>query len=277
MGLVINHNMMAQSALRNLTATYRQLSESIEALSSGLRVNSADDDAAGLAVREDMRANIAALSQGVRNANDAISMLQTFDGAAQVIDEKLVRMKELAEQAATGTYNSDQLSIMNDEFDKMRDEVQRIANATEFNDIYGLNSSGTITIHFGTGNNSARDYYDVSEQNLTIGSAGLDISGLTIANQASARAALTTINSAMVSKDTARAHFGAMMQRLENTVAALEIQRENLQAAESQVSDVDVAREMANLTKNQVLAQAGVAMLAQANTVPQMALTLLGG
>ena len=120
MGLVIKHNLMAQTALRNLGATYTTLAESINALSSGLRINSADDDAAGLAVRELMRAEVAALGQGIRNANDAISMLQTYDGAAQVIDEKLIRMKELAVQASTGTYSDEQRAIMDDEFSAMR-------------------------------------------------------------------------------------------------------------------------------------------------------------
>jgi flagellin len=149
MGLVINHNMAAQMAQRNLSATYRKLSESVNALSSGLRINSADDVAAGLAVREYTRSQIAALDQGVRNANDAISMLQTFDGAAQVIDEKLVRMKELAEQAATDSYNSSQRTIMNNEFTKMAAEIDRIAEATEFNGIKGLDASGSLTVHFG--------------------------------------------------------------------------------------------------------------------------------
>ncbi len=277
MALVINHNMAAQMAHRNLSVTYRKLSESVNALSSGLRINSADDDAAGLAVRELMRSDVAALGQGVRNASDAISMLQTFDGAAQVIDEKLIRMKELALQAATGTYSSTQRSLMNDEFGKMRDEIGRIAEATDFNAIKGLNSSGTIQIHFGTGNSSAEDYYSITKQDLTTDSAGLNVDSLSIASQASAQAALGTLDSAINSKDTARAHFGAMINRLENTVANLEIQRENIQAAESQISDVDVAWEMASLTRNQVLAQAGVAMLVQANAIPQMALTLLGG
>ncbi len=275
MGLVIKHNLAAQVAFRNLSNTYRNLSESINALSSGLRINSADDDAAGLAVRELMRADIAAIGQGVRNANDSVSMLQTFDGAAQVIDEKLVRMKELAMQAATGTYSDAQRSLMDDEFGEMRNEINRIANATSFNEIYGLNSSGTIKIHFGAGNSSAQDYYYITEQNLTSSALGLD--DLTIATQASAQAALNTIDSAISTKDTGRAHFGAMINRLENTVANLEIQRENIQAAESQISDVDVAWEMASLTRNQVLAQAGVAMLVQANAIPNMALTLLGG
>lgn len=274
MGLVINHNMMAEVALGNLAATYRTLAESINALSSGLRINSADDDAAGLAVRELMRAEIAALTQGVRNANDAISMLQTFDGAAQVIDEKLVRMKELALQAATGTYSDAQRTLMNSEFGQMRDEITRIASSTTFNGIYGLNASGTIKIHFGSGNSSAEDYYYVTQQDMTATTLG--IGTLTIASQASAQAVLTTIDSAISTKDTARAHFGAMINRLENTIANLEIQRENVQAAESQISDVDVAWEIAQLTRNQVLAQAGIAMLAQANAVPLMALGLLG-
>ncbi len=274
MSLVIKHNMMAEVALRNLGSTYRSLAESINALSSGLRINSADDDAAGLAVRELMRAEVAGLSQGVRNANDAISMLQTFDGAAQVIDEKLIRMKELALQASTGTYSSAQRTLMQSEFEEMRNEIDRIANATKFNDIYGLNASATIKIHFGTGNSSAEDYYHITQQDVTASTLGL--SSLSIATQASAQAALTAINTAIGTKDTARAHFGAMVNRLENTIANLEIQRENIQSAESQISDVDVAWEMAELTRNQVMARAGVAMLVQANSVPMLAATLLG-
>ncbi|MFO8006688.1 MAG: flagellin, partial [Candidatus Brocadiia bacterium] len=183
--------------------------------------------------------------------------------------------KELAMQSSTGTYSDSQRSIMHDEFAQMRTEINRIANATSFNEIYGLNSSGTIKIHFGTGNSSAQDYYYITEQNMTSSALGLD--ALTIASQASAQAALTAIDSAVSTKDTARAHFGAMMNRLENTISNLEIQRENIQAAESQISDVDVAWEMAQLTRTQVLAQAGVAMLVQANTIPTLALSLLGG
>ena len=135
MALAINNNLMALTAANNLSRTYGSLSKSINRLSSGMRINSAADDAAGLAVRELMRSDIAVLNQGIRNANDAISMLQTMDGAAAVIDEKLIRMKELAEQAATGTYSDDQRSIMNDEFDAMRTEIDRIAKATDFNGI----------------------------------------------------------------------------------------------------------------------------------------------
>ena len=146
---------MAQNAAKHLGNTYSQLGKSVERLSSGLRINRAADDAAGLAVRELMRADVAVLHQGVRNAQDAISMLQTFDGAAQIIDEKLIRMKELASQAATGTYSTTQRTLMQSEFDEMRNEITRIANATDFNGIKGLNTSGTLKIHFGTGNSSA--------------------------------------------------------------------------------------------------------------------------
>jgi flagellin len=139
-----------------------------------------------------------------------------------------------------------------------------------------LNSSAAVTIHFGTGASSAEDYYDITSQNMTKGSAGLNISGLSISSQASAQSALGRIDTAIVSKDTARAHFGAMINRLTNTVSNLTIQAENIQAAESQISDVDVAKEMTSFVNNQIKAQAAVAMLAQANMVPQMALTLLG-
>lgn len=274
MGLVINHNLMAETALRNMSAVYANMAESINALSSGLRINSADDDAAGLAVRELMRAEIAAVGQGLRNANDAISMLQTFDGASQVIDEKLIRMKELAVQASTGTYTDDQRALIQSEFSEMRDEVTRIANATAFNDVQGLNTSGTIKIHFGPGNSSAEDYYYITKQDMTASAMGL--ADLTLATQGSAQDALSVVDSAIGTKDAARAHFGAMINRLENTIANLDIQRENMQAAESQISDVDVAWEMAQLTRNAVMTQTGIAMLVQANAVPMMALALLG-
>ncbi|MCD6262595.1 MAG: flagellin [Deltaproteobacteria bacterium] len=277
MALVINHNLMALTAFNNLTRSYNALSKSVNRLSSGLRINGASDDAAGLAVRELMRSDVTVLNQGVRNANDAISMLQTMDGAASVIDEKLIRMKELAEQAATGTYTSAQRTIMNNEFSQMRTEIDRIAQATDFNGVKMLNSAtGTVTIHFGTGNDSSEDYYSIHMKDLTSGSNGLNTTGVTIASQASAQAALTRLDSAITTKDTARAHFGAMMNRLQATVTNLTIQAQNIQAAESQISDVDVAREMTTFINNQIKAQTATAMLSQANMVPQMAMKLIG-
>jgi len=309
MSLVINHNLMAMNAQRNLSDHYGRLGVSTRRLSSGLRVGTAADDAAGLAIRELMRSEISSLHQGVRNASDAISLIQTADGALQVIDEKLIRMKELAMQASTGTYNSDQRLIIDSEYQAMSSEITRIANATDFNGIYllngnlsgdpvadhdgtGLQSTGPLKIHFGTGNDCAEDYYYVAIQGSTASSFGLGQSaalissgttweaqnaGKSISTQGLAQAAMEAINNAIISKDKIRANLGSMQNRLENTITNLEIQAENLQAAESRISDVDVAQEMTEFVRNQILTQSAVAMLAQANSLPRMAMQLIGG
>ncbi len=314
MALVINNNLMAMNAARNLSASYGALATSTRRLSSGLRITTAADDAAGLAIRELMRADIASLKQGIRNANDAISLIQTADGALQVIDEKLIRMKELAEQAATGTYTSDQRLIIDSEYQAMASEITRIANATNFNGIYllngnlsastphvvswasahdgsGLTSTGPLKVHFGSGNDSAEDYYYIAIQTATASALGVgnaaDITrdngsgiagaGYSISTQQAAQQALEALNRAIVSKDNIRANLGALQNRLQNTITNLQIQAENLQAAESRISDVDVATEMTMFVRNQILTQAAVAMLSQANSLPQMALQLIGG
>ncbi|WP_291441067.1 flagellin [Desulfovibrio sp.] len=302
MSLVINHNLMAANTARNLNAHYSQLSKSVQRLSTGLRVNSAADDAAGLAIRELQRADIATLQQGARNANDAISMIQTADGALGVIDEKLTRMKELAEQAATGTYDSTQRLMIESEYQAMASEITRIANATDFNGIHllngslssdthdgsGMTSTGKLKVHFGTGNDSAEDYYYIKIGNSTasalgVGNQAIDDAtgelrdGGTVSTQQAAQRALDAITNAIISKDKIRAHLGAMQNRLENTITNLNIQAENLQAAESRISDVDVATEMTQFVRNQILSQSAVAMLSQANSLPQMAMQLIGG
>ncbi|MFP4176756.1 MAG: flagellin [Candidatus Brocadiia bacterium] len=379
MSLSIRNNLMSNVAQKNFGDTYEKMSSSVNSLSSGLRINDASDDAAGLAIREDMRAEIGALDQGVRNANDGVSMLQTYDGAAQVVDNKLVRMKELAEQSATGTYDDDQRDIMQDEFKQLSEEIDRIAETTDFNGISGISGgasyleenlnevgvedgdeveadqlvavgsgagiddvnsgdivqvsgdldsateiqsvssddlevvhsaedgdwvdskgtdyqwdadnttwddsedipddAGSITVHFGPGKEDGDDNYDVDVQNMTAEGlgvkAGTEDDELDISDQEGAKDALEEIDSAIKKKDEGRAHFGAMMNRLDYTVDATSTQRENIQAAESQISDVDVASEMADMTRNQVLAQAGTSMLSQANTMPEMAMGLL--
>ena len=483
MSLVINHNMMAANTARNLNSHYKELSVSTQRLSSGLRINSAADDAAGLAIRELQRADISTLQQGARNANDAVSMIQTADGALGIIDEKLTRMKELAEQAATGTYDSTQRLMIESEYQAMASEITRIANATDFNGIHLLNgnlsssihngsgstSTGKMKVHFGTGNDSAEDYYyiqigsctaesfsigndstfvntldsatqifsdsilsnfesfkngtteqqniyndiiprwitsfkqQMSEKSLpttdaelthilelwtptaaqqaaglffndegkatdytlpelpttinefnslsdsnkeklryafgnaamynftnvspfrgaTAGNAAYgmesnvcifgynaayaldpayqtdiataenilkksldttngyfethDYGGYSVATQEDAQLALKAIDNAIVEKDKIRAHLGAMQNRLENTITNLNVQAENLQAAESRISDVDVSTEMTNFVREQILSQSAVAMLAQANSLPQMAMKLIGG
>jgi flagellin len=296
MALYINHNMMAMNATRNLNSSYDALAKSVQRLSSGLRINVAADDAAGLAIRELMRADIASMNQGIRNANDAISMIQTADGALQVIDEKLVRMKELAEQASTGTYNSIQRLMIDSEYQQMASEITRIANATNFNGVKlidgslsgdhdgsGLQSTGQMKIHFGVNNNSAEDYYYIGMGNATASALGVGnqsdelTAGYTVSTQSAAQSALAAITEAIVSKDKIRAKLGALQNRLENTVTNLTIQAENLQAAESRISDVDVATEMTSFVRNQILSQAAVAMLSQANSLPRMALQIIGG
>ncbi|EGB15955.1 flagellin domain protein [Pseudodesulfovibrio mercurii] len=308
MSLVINHNLMAMNAQRNLSEHYSRLGVSTRRLSSGLRVGTAADDAAGLAIRELMRSEISSLHQGIRNASDAISLIQTADGALQVVDEKLIRLKELAMQASTGTYNSDQRMIIDSEYQAMCSEITRIANATDFNGIYllngnlsgdpgvdhdgtGLQATGPLKIHFGTGNDSAEDYYYVAIQGSTASAFGLGHlaamkngdtweamnAGKSISTQALAQAAMEAINQAIISKDKIRANLGSMQNRLENTITNLEIQAENLQAAESRISDVDVAQEMTEFVRNQILTQSAVAMLAQANSLPRMAMQLIGG
>ena len=304
MSLIINHNLNAMTVARNLNESYGALATSTRRLSSGLRVNTAADDAAGLAAREIMRSEIASLNQGVRNANDAISMIQTADGALGVIDEKLIRMKELAMQAATGTYSSDQRLIIDSEYQAMASEITRIANATDFNGIHLLNghlsgtssthngatleATGPMKVHFGTGNDSSEDYYYVSINTSTASALGLGLgagvkgganvnAGKSISTQELAQVALAAINDAIVSKDKIRANLGALQNRLQNTITNLTIQSENTQAAESRISDVDVATEMTEFTRNQIMVQSAVAMLSQANSLPRMALQLIGG
>jgi len=301
MALTINTNTMAGNTARTLGSHYNNLSKSVQRLSSGLRVNSAADDAAGLAIRELMRSDVTTLNQGVRNANDAISLIQTADGALGVIDEKLIRMKELAEQAATGTYNSTQRLIIDSEYQAMASEITRIANATDFNGVKlldgslsgthngkgvsdaNLNSTGELKIHFGVGNDSAEDYYYINigsakAADLGVGNeAALDKAGHNISTQENAQKALVALDEAIVSKDNIRAHLGALQNRLENTITNLQTQAENVQAAESRISDVDVATEMTQFVRNQILTQSGVAMLSQANSLPQMAMSLIGG
>ena len=305
MALVVNHNLMAMNAARHLNEAYSRLATSTERLSSGLRINRSADDAAGLAIREIMRSDIKVLQQGIRNAQDAISMIQTADGALSVIDEKLIRMKELAEQAATGTYTSVQRLMIESEYQQMASEITRIANATDFNGIKLLDGSlssshtnpadwkddhkgsamdatGPLKIHFGTGNDSAEDYYFIAINGATASALGVGNNskagdaGYSISTQSAAQAALSALDEAIQSKDKIRAALGALQNRLENTVSNLSIQAENLQAAESRISDVDVATEMSEFVRNQIIAQSATAMLAQANSLPQLALQLLG-
>ena len=296
--MYINNNAMATNVSNNLTKHYSNLATSTQRLSSGLRINSAADDAAGLGIRELMRSDITALKQGTRNANDAISLIQTADGALGIIDEKLIRMKELAEQAATGTYDSTQRLMIESEYQAMASEITRIATATDFNGIKlldgnlssnthtgtDLTATGKLKVHFGTGNSSSEDYYYIQINTATASALGVGNAngdgtrgGYTVSTQDAAQRSLVALDNAVVSKDKIRANLGAIQNRLENTISNLTIQAENLQTSESRISDVDVATEMTEFVRNQILTQSAVAMLSQANSMPQMAMQLIGG
>jgi flagellin len=296
MALTINHNIMATTVANNLSNAYSSMATSTRRLSSGLRITQSSDDAAGNAVSQLQLADIASINQGVRNANDGVSMLQTADGALGVSDTILIRMKELATQAATGTYTSDQRLIIDSEYQAMASEITRIASATQFNGIYllngnlssatnsdtGLASSGKLKVHFGITNNSAEDYYYVQIGTSTASALGLGLgasssAGKSISTQDLAEKALSAINNAITSKDKIRASLGALENRLADTVQNLTIQGQNEQSAQSQIADVDVATEMTNFVRSQILVQSSVAMLSQANSMPKMALQLLQG
>ena len=410
--LGIKNNLMADAAARHLGKSYNALATSVERLSSGLRINSAKDDAAGMAVRELIRADVASLRQGSRNAADAVSMLQSAEGGLGVMDDVLIRMRELAEQASTGSYSSDQRSIMQQEFDELAGEITRIANSTDFNgnNLLTVDTADAVEISLGSGlaanqtieidkhnvtaaglgigglketftgrqvdattdsyitnaNNAARtliftfdtgganggaqtlsltfaqnttktlatmvtevnalsrgavsgwnaasadynastgtyalklEYHESGQQADTTVTGHVDLTwhadagntnavatadfqtrdgtgtALSIESLASVQTSITAIDSAIQEKDEFRAHLGYMMNRLQSATQIIDVQAENLLAAESRISDVDVATEMAAMTRNQVLAQAGVSMLSQANQMPQMAMKLLG-
>ena len=274
MALVINTNVQSLNAQRNLSSTQKSLSTSMQRLSSGLRINSASDDAAGLAISENMRANIRSMNQAARNANDGVSLLQTAEGALNETSNILTRMRELATQAATGTVSSDQRTYIDNEFTQLKSEINRIASATQFNGSNLLQGTATATVSFQVGSgNSTNDRIGV-----TIGAADTSTIGVgtaSVSDVAGAQAALTQIDTAIQSVSSSRGNLGAVQNRLQSTINNLQVAVENTSAAESRIRDVDVAAETAALTRNQVLTQAGTAILSQANQVPQTALSLL--
>lgn len=268
----INNNVSALNAWRNLSITDTAMSKSLEKLSSGLRINRAADDAAGLAISEKMRAQIKGLNQAIRNAQDGISLIQTAEGALNETHSILQRLRELAVQAANDTLTDADRAQIQQEVDQLITEINRIASTTEFNTQKLLNGSFTDKVlHIGAN----------SGQTLTVtignmAAEALDVSGLSMSTQSKAEAAITTISQAIDTVSTERAKLGAIQNRLEHTIANLGVAAENLTAAESRIRDVDMAREMAEFTRTQILMQAGTAMLAQANMKPQAVLKLLG-
>jgi flagellin len=275
MSLTVNTNIASLTAQRNLVGTQASLQTSLERLSSGLRINSAKDDAAGLALSDKMTGQIRGLNQAVRNANDGISMAQTAEGALQESTNLLQRMRELAIQSANGTYGTSERSSLNDEFTQLQQEITRIANATVFNGKHVLlQGSMNVTLQVGA---NVGDTIAMSGTTTAMTASGLQVnaSNATIGTTSTATAALAKVDAALSAIDTFRGKLGAIQSRLDSTVSNLMNISENVAAAKSQIMDADFASETANLTRAQILQQAGVAMLKQANAIPQAALTLL--
>jgi flagellin len=274
MALTINTNIMSLNAQRNLSTTQNALSTSMQRLSSGLRINSAADDAAGLSISVGMNAQVKSMNQAVRNANDGVSLAQTAEGSLNETTNLLTRMRELAEESATGTVSDPQRSSIQNEFTQLASEIDRIANATQFNGANLLDGTLSVGISFQIGtNNTANDAIG-----LTIGAAGASALGLgatVVSSMAEARSALGMIDAALSSVSTVRGTLGAVQNRLQSSISNIQVAVENVSAAMSRIRDVDVAAETANMTRANILVQAGVSILSQANQSPQAALKLL--
>lgn len=277
----INHNIAALNTYRQLNAANTAQSKSMEKLSSGLRINKAGDDAAGLAISEKMRGQIRGLDMASKNAQDGISLIQTAEGGLNEVHSILQRMRELAVQSSNDTNVVADRTALNDEFTQLTKELTRIKDKSTFNtqDLFKggagtANSSGKLVLQVGANQD------DTIELELT--TSGVDLTGIvssataaSIGSQASAAAAITTINELIETVSSGRSYLGAMQNRLEHTITNLDNASENLTAAESRIRDVDMAKEMMEQTKNSILAQASQAMLAQANQQPQSVLQLL--
>jgi flagellin len=280
MAQVINTNVMSLNSQRVLNRTNNQMQTALERLSSGLRINRAKDDAAGLAIANRFTSQIRGLEQANRNANDGISLVQTAEGALDEIGNMLQRMRELAVQSRNDTVSAADKDSLNDEFGELKAEISRVLNSTEFNNTNLLNTSATLTLQVGdqAGTNFQIDLttIDISTKALTAGGLQETLAASSkISTTAGASTAMTRLDSAIDNISAMRADFGAKQSRLESTIRNNENIIENQSAARSRIQDADFARETANLTRTQILQQAGTAMLAQGNAVPQNVLSLL--
>ena len=271
--MIINHNISAQNTHRQMGVNTGNLSKNIEKLSSGYRINRAADDAAGLSISEKMRAQIRGLDQAARNSQDGISLVQTAEGSLQTVNDMLVRIKELATQASNGTYNTTDLTRVQDEVKTLAAEVANIKDNTKFNGINLLDGTNT-TISLQVGQESGQKL-DLTGATFSISAISASITAIDLSSQSGARSALDNVVKLIDSVSAARSYLGANQNRLENTINNLNITSENLSAAESRIRDVDMAKEQMAYTKNNILVQASQAMLAQANQVPQGVLQLL--
>ena len=274
MGIRINTNVSSINTRRHLANSTNAFNKSMEKLSSGLRINRAGDDAAGLAISENLKSDIRALDQAARNAADGISLIQTAEGSLDEVSNILLRMKELAEQSLNGTLSDTDRGYLNSEFSALSSEINRISDGVDFNGVKLLDGSGgTVSIQVGIGTTGSDSVtVDLGDD---IDAAGLGLTA-TIDSATGAATAMDQIDTAISTVVSARGDFGAVQNRLESSIRNINMTSENLSAANSRIRDVDVAHETSSLTSHQILQQAGVAMLAQANMTTGLAMNLLG-
>lgn len=276
MGLRISTNVASLNAQKNLRGTRYGMERSLARLSSGFRINQAADDAAGLAISENMRGLIRGYKQAQRNSEDGVSLVQVAEGGLQEISNMLIRLRELGVQAASDTIGDVERKFLDVEYQQLKSEIQRVSEVTQFNNRDLLNGTGGIMdIQVDVHNDPFKDRisFNTSAANATLEALGMTAESL--ATKEAAQMSLSTVDTAMVSVNAMRANFGAMQNRLNSTIANLAVAHENLSAANSRIRDTDVAEETAELTRNSILVQAGVSVVGQANQAQQVALKLL--
>ncbi len=277
MGLRIRTNVPSLNAQMNLIGTNRNLDQALARLSSGYRINRAADDAAGLAMSENLRGQIRGLKQANRNANDGISLVQVAEGGLNEVANMLIRLRELAVQASSDTIGDTERKFLDVEYQQLKSEIQRVAEVTKFNDRDLLNGTGGLfDIQIGIHNDPFKDRisFNASAANASIDSLGVVAEA--VATKEQAQSSIDVVDEAMLSVNAMRANFGALQNRLQSTINNLNIAHENYSAANSRIRDTDVAAETAELTRNNILMQSGISVLGQANQMKTMALKLLG-
>lgn len=277
MGLRINTNTQSLQAQNALSKNVRSKQDSMAQLATGQRINKAGDDAAGLAISEKMKASIVSQQQATRNAGDGISMIQTAEGGFQEVSNILVRLRELSMQAASDTVGDQERQFSDMEFQHLTEEIERIANSTEFNGTQLINGEGnTMSFQIGAGNHELNDRITYQPQESSARLNDLGISGMSVANKEDARSNLEKVDNAINQVNSNRANLGALQNRLQSTINNLEVSTENLSAANSRVRDADIASVSAELATSNILENAGTSVLAQANASQQAALALIG-
>jgi flagellin len=276
MGLRINTNITSLNAQRMLGQSRQGLDQTLERLASGSRINRAGDDAAGLAISENLRAQIRGMRQAQRNAQDGISLIQVSEGGLNEISNMIVRLRELSIQSASDTIGETERQFTDREFQSLKQEIDRIANSTKFNGIPLLNgNAGRIDIQVGIQNNPLLDRLTYNGQRSDATLKALKLGGESIASKKGAQLSLSTIDDALIKVNSIRSDLGAMQNRMQSTINNLAIYEENISAANSRIRDADLAHEVSEMTKQNILMQAGMSVLGQANNASSAALALL--